>query len=148
MKKLKEIASILLSTGVITSTNLAFIATPQGSAIAGKGANQFAVVCLINRTNIPITYRFKWRRGKYNKWAKQVIKPGARRWHSWTYKSRYRSSPKFDIKFDYDIRPGRNKTKSYSLVRYQAPAESCKYGKKYVFRKRDRSFIDLFSTRN
>ncbi len=147
MKKLNKIASFVLSTGVLVSTNLAFLTTSQGSVIA-KGANQFAVVCLINRTNIPVTYHFKWRRGKYNKWAKQVIKPGARRWHSWTYRSGSRSSPEFDVKFDYDIRRGRNKTKSYSLVRYQAPAESCKYGKKYVFRKRDNSFIDLFSSGN
>lgn len=105
------------------------------------GANQFGVLCLLNETGIGVNYSYKWGN---NPWKSANVSAGNHRWHAWRYAPGSSSSPTFQIDYDYDLRPGRNSRKTYTLKRYSAPFEACDYGKKYKF-KRVGDFIEVHS---
>lgn len=106
-----------------------------------SGAKQFAVVCLRNESGIPLNYTYRWGNGA---WQTVSVPAGRNNWFSWRYSPDSSSSPHFEVQFDYDLRPGRNSKKTYSLVRYQAQFESCEFGKQYRF-TRTGNFVDLYS---
>lgn len=111
------------------------------SDMEDSGGNQFAVVCLINDTGITVNFQYKWGNGSYRS---KSISSGRRHWFSQKYRVGSRSSDTFHIKFDYDLRRGRDTKKYYTLNRYQAQFQDCDSGKKYRF-SRSGDFIDLYS---
>lgn len=113
----------------------------QEDTIIEANENQFAVVCIKNEAGLHLSYNFRWGNGA---WQAAQVGTGGNRWHSWKYPAGGNSSPAFEIRFDYDLRQGRNTSKTYTLSRNPAQFESCDYGKKYRF-KRTGDFVDLYS---
>ncbi|NRA46681.1 MAG: hypothetical protein HRU09_17165 [Oligoflexales bacterium] len=115
--------------------------SPQNFSLEKEAAStSWGVVCVRNQTNLTINFQTKW--DGYN-WESYSLAPGGYRWYSWRYEGG-RSSPNFQVSFDYDLRDRRETYKYYSLERYQAQFEDCQYGKQYGFQQTG-SFIDLYS---
>ncbi|MDJ0650584.1 MAG: hypothetical protein QNJ60_17975 [Xenococcaceae cyanobacterium MO_188.B19] len=127
---------LLTTTIAALCTTVPLLFTPQALA----NGNHFGVVCLQNKTNMDIRYKFKWGSDSY---ASRTVRAGKSRWHSWRYPNGSKSSPNFTISFDYDLRPGRASYKNYSLKRYQNRFETCDGAKKYKFVKQG-SFLELY----
>jgi hypothetical protein len=114
-----------------------------------QAANRFALTCIENRTNIPLSYDFRW--GNDGQWASRTLQPRGQRAHVWKYeKPNETRSPWMFVRFDGDLSK-RMISQSYRLQSHASPQESdCKaYGKQYVFRfdGNAKKYIDLKSVR-
>lgn len=110
-----------------------------------EAANRFALACIENKTDIPLTYRFRW--GNQGEWSTRTLMPNARRAHSWRFdRPNVRDNPWLYVKFDSDL-SSRMINQDYRLESYTAPQENdcTAYGKEYVFQYDGtrRKYIDL-----
>lgn len=115
-------------------SDLSFDATAKTKS----GGNQFSVVCIRKSSGQSVNFNYRWGNGS---WQKKYLSNGWETWFSWPGTS----SPRLYVKFDYDLRPGRNSQKSYKLDPYASPFEACKYGKQYKFMKVDGQFLELYN---
>lgn len=113
----------------------------QETLTTNSGANQFAVVCIINNTGMTMSYSYQWGTAG---WRTMTTNAGGSHWFAWRYKAGDQTSPNFQVTFDYDLRSGRHSQKTYSLARYAAPFEDCGKAKQYKF-TRTGDFVDLYS---
>jgi len=121
---------------------LGFLAARAAPAAA---ADRFGVIGLTNRTNITVNFRYKVGDGP---WVNKRIAPGEKLWFSHRYtRINEDRSPTFYIRFDSDLRFGKDFRTEYKLQRRAAVGQSYEYGKKYAFEyeRGDRNFIDLKS---
>jgi hypothetical protein len=114
-----------------------------------EAANRFGLTCIQNKTNIPLTYEFRW--GNNGQWSARTVRPNERRAHSWRYdKPDENRSPTMFVRFDSDLSK-RMINQSYRLDSYASPQETdCRrYGKEYVFRfdGSAKKYIDLKAVR-
>jgi hypothetical protein len=112
-------------------------------AIKTEAADRFAVLCLNNNTNRIINYKYKWGDGN---WKTSRVRPAGRYWHSWKYKRpNQRKSPPFNISFDSDMSNGKY-FQTYKLGKFASPEQSCRVGKKYVFKYDGKSkrYVELY----
>ena len=110
---------------------------------ATQAVNRFGVVCVTNKTNAIVFYRYKDSDGA---WHIRSLNPGWQQSFVHTYdRPNQDRSPELDIEFDSDLRAQKNFTLKYKLPRLAAPGDSCKEGAQYQFQYdgRERSFIDL-----
>ena len=130
------------STLLALAAPLALTATMFSPAKA-EAANRFAVVGIENTTQNTINLQHKWGDGE---WKTDVLKPGDRKWFWWTYsKQNENKSPKFHVRFDSDLQPGKVFTINYGLKKYSAPAHDWEDANKYVFKfDGNNKFIDLY----
>ncbi len=107
--------------------------------------NLMSVACLSNKTNIKIHYQARWRES--GEWEKYEIEPGTWRSHLWKYSyANENSSPKFYVKFDYDLVTNGAQMKEYFLNKWARENSDCnQMAKKEEFKKTDNdSKLDLF----
>ena|SRR5262245_45430982 len=118
-----------------------FMATDL-AATRAQAANRFAVVGVENSTNVTIRLHHKWGDGE---WQRDVIPPGGRKLFWWTYAhANDNRSPKFHVRFDSDLHPGKMFNIDYDLTKRPAPAHDWEDAQKYVFRyDGNRNYIDL-----
>jgi hypothetical protein len=138
--------------GVISS--IAFVAVVALMVLVATGftaniadaANRFAVVGVENATHVTIRVQHKWGDGE---WKTDVIRPGQRKWFWWTYRhANDNHSPRFNVKFDSDLQPGKVFTINYHLKKNAAPAHDWEDAHQYVFRyDGNRNYIDLYDKR-
>ena len=112
---------------------------------AAEAANRFALACVENKTDIPLTYRFRW--GDDGQWSSRTLMPNARRAHSWRFaNANVPKNPWLHVRFDSDI-SSRMINQGYRLESYASPQETdcTAYGKEYVFQYDGtaRKYIDL-----
>lgn len=125
----------------------AIAAIVAGGAAASsevEAATRFGVVCIINETNANIGYQIKIGDGP---WENFKMAPRQSRWFSHKYDAlNENASPKLMIRYDSDVRVGKNFTVEHTLTRLAAVGESCKEGAQYVFHyeKANRNFILLY----
>ncbi len=108
-----------------------------------KAVNRFGVVCVTNKTDATVFYRFK---EADQVWYVKSLAPGWQQSFVHTYsRPNEDTSPELDIQFDSDLRAQKNFTLKYKLPRRAAPADSCKEGAQYQFEHDggERFFIDL-----
>jgi hypothetical protein len=113
--------------------------------LAASAANRYGVIGLSNETQVTINYQFQVGDGP---WQSKSIAPGGKYWFSHEYeRANENRSPAFRIRFDSDIRRGRDFTIKYKLERRAAIGQGYQYGKKYAFRYDggDRRYVDLKS---
>jgi hypothetical protein len=106
-------------------------------------APRYAVLCLINKTDISVNYVFKW--GNHA-WKPESVASQESKWHSHAYDYPGQNvSPNFTIAFDYTTAPT-YLVKDYSLARLAAQSKDCSSGMKYEFRYQggSRDNIDLY----
>jgi hypothetical protein len=109
-----------------------------------EASNRFAVVGLENGTHVTIRVQHKWGDGQ---WKEDVVPPGGRKWFWWTYAhANDNTSPKFHVKFDSDLHPGKIFTINYDLKKNAAPAHEWENARQYVFKyDGTRDYIDLYA---
>jgi hypothetical protein len=119
------------------------IAATVFSPSKAEAANRFAVVGIENTTQNTINLQHKWGDGE---WKKDVLKPGERKWFWHTYAfAGENKSPRFHVRFDSDLQPGKLFTINYDLKKNAAPAHDWEDAHKYVFKyDGNRTFIDLY----
>jgi hypothetical protein len=125
---------------LIPSLAALFVAATLSPAAA---ANRFAVVCIKNRTQIPVNYQIKW--ADVGRWESQVLHPGRQTSFAHQYDSQDENrSPRLNIRFDSNLSKS-NFSTGYKLERYRAAGDSCAEGKPYAFEYEpsNRNFIDL-----
>ena len=124
---------------------LALAATPFSLAKV-EAATRYAVVGIQNTTHVTVRMEHRWGDGQ---WKLDVLPPGERKWFWWTYRhANENSSPRFHVRFDSDLHPGKRFTIDYDLKKSAAPAPSWEYAHKYLFRYDGaRKYIDLFDQR-
>ena len=129
----------------------AFAALPALAAFvpAAEAANRFALTCIENRTNVSLTYQFRW--GNDGEWSTRTLQPNTGRSHYWKYdRPNENRSPTLYVRFDSDL-SRRMIQQRYRLESHASPQESdCKrYGKEYVFRYDGSAgkYIDLKAVR-
>ena len=121
---------------------LLVLAAIDFGAIRVYAANRFAVVGLENATHVTIRLYHKWGDGE---WTQDVIPAGGRKWYWWTY-ANANHSPRFQVRFDSDLAPGKMFNINYDLRKRAAPAHDWEDAYKYIFRyDGNRSYIDLYS---
>jgi hypothetical protein len=116
-------------------------------ALLGSGgearADGYALVNVENPTNLTINYSFRWGDGS---WQKVTLGPGMSMLHSWAYEPGSRSSPPFQISFDYTLNDHAVESKQYTLVRYAAHCTNRRLAKRYAFRKSSCGcYLDLYA---
>lgn len=112
--------------------------TGQASA-----ADRYGVACVKNLTNQAINYQIKIAKGG---WTSYSISPSGSRWFAHRYdKVNEGRSDKLYIRFDSDLRRGKNFTTEYQLKRNKSPEESCASAAIYVFRYEGsgQNYVDL-----
>jgi hypothetical protein len=110
---------------------------------ATQAVNRFGVVCVTNKTDAIVFYRYKEKDGA---WHIRSLRPGWQQSFVHTYdRPNENRSPELDIEFDSDLRAQKNFNLKYKLPRLAAPGDGCKEGAQYEFRYdgSERSFIDL-----
>jgi hypothetical protein len=107
-------------------------------------ATPHGLVCLRNRTNWDINYRYRWGEAE---WKSQTVSAGHSRFHWWNYAPGSHSSPNFEIRFDADFTNGTD-YRQYDLKRYRAADTDCWDGKVYEFKKVGSKAIDLYDSGN
>jgi hypothetical protein len=135
---LRTIILVLVAT-------VALAATPFGLEKA-DAANRYAVVGVENSTHVTVRMHHRWGDGQ---WKTDVLTPGGRKWFWWTYDhANENSSPRFHVRFDSDLHPGKIFTINYDLRKNAAPAPSWESAHKYMFRfDGSRNYIDLYDQR-
>jgi hypothetical protein len=111
--------------------------------VATQAVNRFGVVCVTNKTDAVVFYRYKESDGT---WRNGSLRPGWQQSFVHTYaRPNEDRSPELDIEFDSDLRAQKNFTLKYKLQRLAAPGDACKEGAQYQFQYdgAERSFIDL-----
>jgi hypothetical protein len=113
------------------------------AAMRADAANRFAVVGVENSTHVTIRVYHKWGDGE---WKQDVIPAGGKKWYWWTYaNANDNHSPKFHVRFDSDLNPGKIFTINYDLTKNAAPAHDWEDAQKYVFKyDGNRNYIDLY----
>jgi hypothetical protein len=110
---------------------------------ATQAVNRFGVVCVSNKTDAIVFYRYKETDGQ---WHTGSLRAGWQQsfFHKYNSPNEDRS-PELDIEFDSDLRAQKNFTVKYKLPRRAAPSDACKEGAQYQFQYDggERSFIDL-----
>jgi hypothetical protein len=107
-------------------------------------ANRFAVVGVENATHVTIRMEHKW--GGGGSWNRDVLQPGGKKWFWHTYDhANENRSPKFHVRFDSDLNPGKLFNINYDLKKNAAAAHEWDNARKYVFRyDGNRKYIDLY----
>jgi hypothetical protein len=143
LRNLGNVCSLVVS---ITIAACAQINTYKGIPSTPETQDEldkYAVVCLFNRTNVPINYSFRW--GTTGEWKLRELPPNKRHMHSWSYDRPDSVSPVFQITFDSDVTTTNVYTK-YDLKKYRARANLCREGKTYAFNwlnRRKKRIIEL-----
>jgi hypothetical protein len=109
-----------------------------------QAANRFAVVCVHNKTTVPINFQVKW--ADVNRWDENKLSPGSSMWFSHKYdKQNENKSPRLLVRFDSDLKQNRQYQIEYKLERRAAAGQTCSEGKPYAFEfePANRNFIDL-----
>ena len=116
------------------------------SANTAQAANRFAVVGIENTTQHTIKLQHKWGDGE---WKTDVLKPGEKKWFWWTYSvANENKSPRFHVRFDSDMHPGKLFEIDYDLKKNAAPAHEWENAHKYIFNyDGNKSYIDLYEKR-
>ena len=112
-------------------------------SIAAQAADRYGVVCIHNKTAVPINFQAKVGNGQ---WQHFTLAPGADHWFAHKYDVQNQDkSPPLEVKFDSDLRRDSLFNLEYRLERRAAQGESCGEGKAYAFQyeHNNRSFIDL-----
>jgi hypothetical protein len=110
---------------------------------ATQALNRFGVVCVTNKTDLIVPYRYKEFDGV---WHIDSLRPGWQKSFVHKYNSPNENrSPELDIQFDSDLRAQKIFNVKYKLPRLAAPGDGCKEGAQYQFQydSGERSFIDL-----
>lgn len=131
------VRSHLLALGAPLAVAAALLTPTNADA-----ANRFAVVGIENTTQHTIRLSHKWGDGE---WHTDVLKPGERKryWHTYAFANENKS-PRFHVRFDSDLTPGRLFTINYDLKKNAAPAHDWADAHKYAFTyDGNRTFIDL-----
>jgi hypothetical protein len=115
-----------------------------GSARDLEQVTPYGLVCLVNRTDWDINYRFRWGDGE---WRSRTVSADRSRYHWWDYAPGSHSSPNFEIRFDADFTNGTN-YRQYDLERYRAANKDCWDGKVYEFKKVGSNAIGLYDSGN
>ena len=105
--------------------------------------NRFGVVCVKNKTDVVIAYRYQVGDGE---WQERTLQPGWERSFAHKYsKPDENKSPELDIQFDSDLRAQKQFSVKYKLARRPAAGDTCAEGAQYQFEydRGNRSFIDL-----
>ena len=125
---------------------LALALATIGSTAIVMAANRFAVVGVENGTHVTIRMEHKWGDGS---WKLDVLPPGGRKWLWHTYDNPNENrSPRFHLRFDSDLQPGKRFDINYDLKKRAAPAHDWEDAHKYVFRfDGNRNYIDLYEKR-
>jgi hypothetical protein len=134
-----------MGTQRITLLSLLALGFLAAMAAPAAAADRYGVIGMTNRTNITVNFQYKVGDGT---WGSKKIAPGEKLWFAHEYKKINEDrSPPFYIRFDSDLRKGKNFTTEYKLERRAAVGQSYEHGKKYAFEyeKGDRNFIDLKS---
>lgn len=102
----------------------------------------YGVVCLINKTNLNISYSYRW---GDQEWKSDSIKPGHRSWYWWNYAKGNPGSPKFHIAFDNNTASG-YQGKEYWLKRQAAPEHTCDRAYRYNFShvNGNKTLVDIY----
>jgi hypothetical protein len=111
--------------------------------VATQAVNRFGVVCVTNKTDAIVFYRYKESDGI---WRNRSLSPGWQQAFAHTYtRPNENHSPELDIEFDSDLRAQKNFSLKYKLPRLAAPGDACKEGAQYQFQydRAERFFIDL-----
>jgi hypothetical protein len=104
----------------------------------------YDLVCLVNQTDWPINYSYKWGDGE---WKPVSVSANGYRYHSWRYAAGSQVSPNFQVSFDADFTDGTD-YKLYNLKRYPVPDKTCQAGKVYEFKTIGRNAIELYDSGN
>jgi hypothetical protein len=124
---------------VVVVSVFSFLMLPS----ATQALNRFGVVCVTNKTELIVPYRFKETDGV---WHIGSLRPGWQQSfvHKYTRPNEDRS-PELDIQFDSDLRAQKMFSVKYKLPRLAAPGDGCKEGAQYQFQydRGERFFIDL-----
>jgi hypothetical protein len=130
---MKYVFSSLVALGLVGST--------LGLTTA-QAAKRYGVVCVYNRTNVPINFQTKVGDGQ---WEQYTLEPNGNRffWHEYQHQNENRSPPLL-VRFDSDLTKARYNLE-YRLERRAAEGNSCGEGKPYAFEyePNNRNFIDL-----
>lgn len=108
-----------------------------------QAMNRFGVVCVKNKTDIAIVYRYQLGNGD---WRVASMQPGWEQSFAHKYSSPNEDkSPELDVQFDTDLRAQRQFNAKYKLPRRAAAGDSCAEGAQYQFEydRGNRGFIDL-----
>lgn len=111
----------------------------QSETITG-GVNSSSGFCLHNETDIDINYSLKTPNG--NKWKGYSVSEGKNRWH-WIPNTEDLS--KWRIRFDSDLRNGKDYDLEYTLTPSLSDYRACEYFKAYDFRKKGEDFLALYT---
>lgn len=106
-------------------------------------ADRYGVVGITNETKITVNFEYKVGDGE---WTAKSIAPGQKLWFSHRYdKINENKSPPFYVRFDSDLRGGKNFTTEYKLAREASPDQSYEQSKKHAFQYEpaNNKFIDL-----
>ena len=104
------------------------------------GVNESSGFCLHNKTDIGINYFLKTPNGK--NWKLYDVDPGGTHWHAL---NNTKDLSKWDIRFDSDLRAGRDYDLEYSLTPSLSKYKACDNFKAYNFRKVGKDFVDLYT---
>ena len=101
------------------------------------------MVGIENPTKVTIRLQHKWGDGQ---WTTDTLKPGEKKWFWWTYnRPNEDKSPRFYVRFDSDLHPGKVFEIDYDLKKNAAPAPDWEYAHKYFFKfDGDGNYIDLY----
>jgi hypothetical protein len=110
---------------------------------AAYAVDRFGVVCVTNKTDVTIIYKYQEHDGG---WHVRSLQPGWKQAFAHKYnKPNERHSPELDIEFDSDLRAQNKFSVKYRLPRRPATGDSCVEGAQYQFEydRGNRTFIDL-----
>jgi len=136
----------LLTRAVVAVVAVMVLVATDFTTNTAEAANRFAVVGIENTTHVTIRLQHKWGDGQ---WKRDVLPPGGRKWFWWTYAhANDNRSPRFHVRFDSDLHPGKVFTIDYDLKKNAAPAHEWENAHQYVLRyDGNRNYIDLYDKR-
>jgi len=82
-----------------------------------------ALTCISNKTNFEVKYQAHWANGS---WQSFTVAPGGWRshYHNYVYANENRS-PKFYVRFDYDLKVDGSQFKEYLIGQFASPHTDC-----------------------
>jgi hypothetical protein len=134
MEKVMNPVNVAIAVGVIATAIL---------PTSVHATNRFGVVCVNNKTDIAIRYRYQLADGE---WHERSLQPGWQQAFAHKYsRPDENRSPELDIQFDSDLRAQKQFSVKYKLPRRPAAGDSCAEGAQYQFEyeRGNRGFIDL-----
>lgn len=101
-----------------------FLEDPESLDVpSSPAAQEFALVCLTNRTEYNVPFRVRWD-AEGERWQNYKLLPGNFRWFYWRYGKGERRSPDFRIVF-YSSPGSKSQTTGQDLKRWRSTRAKC-----------------------